>query len=311
MGKRTEVALGSRIAIAGEGLGLFRGKTAVAAITDLATMVTIETVGTGIDIRYGPPFDTSLPPLDSVGAIVRTFQKRRARVNNIRVTVASNVPIGQGLASSGVLFCALAECFNRHFGLGYTPEELVGIAWEAERVDQGVVCGKFDQYAILYKGVLLQDFGQDPIRIQRFTLPADTRIVIGTTGVSTPYGEVGASIRDRFDAQDPSVLAYRDSMYGAVEEFMAACMVNDKRRIGEIISFFHNAIRTQLRIANPRIDAMVETALSSGAYASKTCGIRFDGGSMFAFCTDNTAERVAEAVRQEGAETYIVSVVYP
>lgn len=307
MGKRTEVTLGARIAIAGEGLGLFRGKTAVAAITSLTTTVTIEDVGTGIDVRYGPPFDTSSLSLDSVGAIVRTLEKRHSTANNVRVSIISNVPVGQGLASSGVLFCALAECFNRHFGSGHTPEELVNIAWEAERIDQGVVCGKFDQYAILYKGALLQD----PIRIQRFSLPADTRIVIGTTGTSTPYGEVGASIRDRFETQDPSVLAYRDSMQSAVEEFVAACVANEKQRIGETISFFHNAIRTQLQIANPHIDAMVEAALSSGAYASKTCGIRFEGGSMFAFCTDETAKRVAEAVRQEGAEAYIVSVAYP
>ncbi len=311
MAKKTETTLGSRIAIAGEGLGLFGGKTIVAAVTGLATTVTIEDHGTGIDVRYGPPFEHSMPSLDSVGAIVRTFQKRRDVVGNIRVTVSSNVPIGQELASSGVLLSALAACFNRHFSLGYGLEELINIAWEAERIDQGVVCGKFDQYAILYKGVLLQDFGQEPVRIQRFSLPPDTLIVIGTTGTSTPYGAVGASIKERFVTKDPTVHAYRDSMFVATEELMAASASDDKKLIGELISFFHKAIRTQLKIENPQIDSLVETALLNGAYASKTCGIRFEGGSMFAFCTNETAQKVARAICEKGARAHIVSVAYP
>lgn len=311
MTKKTETTLGSRIAIAGEGLGLFKGKTIVAAITNLATNVIIENLGTGIDVYYGPPFEHSAPSLDSVGAIVRRFQKRHHNVSNVRVTVSSNVPMGQGLASSGVLLSALAECFNRHFELGYELEELVKIAWEAERIDQGVVCGKFDYYAVLYKGVLLQDFGQEPIRLQRFSLPPDTIIVVGTTGISTPYGTVGASIKERFDAQDSTVLAYRDSMHTATEELMVASEMDDKKRIGELISLFHNVIRTQLKIGNPQIDMLVETALSHGAYVSKTCGIRFDGGSMFAFCTSDTAQKVAYALEQKGARAYIVSVAYP
>lgn len=312
MMKKTETILGSRIAIAGEGLGLFKGKTIVAAITNLATTVTIgDTETEGIDVHYGQPFEYSAPSLDSVGAIVRTFQRRHHTVNNIRVTVSSNVPIGQGLASSGALLSALAECFNKHFDLGYGLEELVNIAWEAERIDQGVVCGKFDYYAIVYKGVLLQDFGQEPTRIQRFSLPPDTIVVVGTIGISTPYGAVGASIKERFTTQDPTVHVYRDSMHLATEEFLVAAKLGDKKRIGELISFFHSAIRTQLKIENPQIDTLVETALLHGAYASKTCGIRFDGGSMFAFCTNETAQKVAQAIEQKGARTYIVSVAYP
>lgn len=311
MTKKTETTLGSRIAIAGEGLGLFKGKTVVAAITDLATTVVIENLGTGIEVHYGPPFEHSAPSLDSVGAIVRAFQRRHHTVSNIRVTVSSNVPIGQGLASSGALLSALAECFNTHFDLGYGLDELVNIAWEAERIDQGIVCGKFDYYAILYKGVLLQDFGQEPIRIQRFSLPTDTIIVVGTTGISTPYGTVGASIKKRFAAQDPGVHAYRDLMHTATEELMAASELGDKKRIGELIAFFHDAIRNQLKIRNSQIDMLVETALLHGAYAAKTCGIRFDGGSMFAFCTNDTAQKVARALEQKGAGTHIVSVAYP
>ncbi|MDO8513428.1 MAG: hypothetical protein Q7S37_02920 [bacterium] len=311
MNKKTEITLGTRIAIAGEGLGLFKGKTVVAAITNLLTTVAIENLGTGICIRYGPPFESTAPSLDSVGAIVRTFQKRHHAVNNIRVSVSSNVPIGQGLASSGVLLSSLAKCFNTHFDLGYELDELVNIAWEAEKIDQGIVCGKFDYYAILYKGVLLQDFGQEPIRIQRFSLPTDTIIVIGTTGISTPYGAVGASIKERFAAQDPAVYAYRDSMCTATEELVSASELGDKKRIGELISFFHNAIRNQLKIKNLQIDMLVETALLHGAYAAKTCGIRFDGGSMFAFCTNDTAQRVAHALVQKGAGAHIVSVMYP
>src|SRR3989344_5731979 len=80
MGKRTEVAFGSRIAIAGEGLGLFRGKTAVAAITDLTTTVTIEDVGTGIDVRYGPPFDDLRHPF-RWRKHVRALHRRHGRAS--------------------------------------------------------------------------------------------------------------------------------------------------------------------------------------------------------------------------------------
>ncbi|MDP2630246.1 MAG: hypothetical protein Q8P56_02450 [Candidatus Uhrbacteria bacterium] len=312
MKKTTKTILGTRIAIAGEGLGLFKGKTVVAAITNLATTVIIEDIVTeGINVCYGPPFERTLPSLDSVGAIVRTLQKRQHTINNIRVSITSNVPIGQGLASSSVLLSALASCFNRHLELGYGVDQLIDIAWEAERIDQGIVCDKFDHYAIFYKGALLQDFGQDPARIQPFSLPLDTIVVIGTTGIPTPYGVIGASIRDRFAAQDPLVHAYRNLMKFSTDELVVAAKSDDKKRIGELISLFHNGIRNYLKIENSQINMLVETALLHGAYASKMCSLRFHGGSMFAFCTKDTAQKVADAIEQKGARAHIVSVAYP
>ncbi len=312
MSQVTMVTLGSRIAIAGEGLGLFKGKSLVAAIQDLETTVQMENEGVGISVFFGPPFDTQKPAMDSVGAIVRTLSKRGfSDLSNVRISVQSSIPAGLGLASSSVLLCTLAKCFNEHFKLGITTEDLANIAWDAERIDQGVVCGKFDYYPVLYRGVLLQDFSQNPIRIQRLELPEDTVVVLGMIGISSRYGEVGTMLAKRFAESEPGVLEYRDFMAESVETFVTASQSGDKQSIGVCIGGFHHAIRTMLKIENPPIDALVKEALNAGAYAAKTCGLRFSGGCMFAFTDENSAPMIQSCLENLGARTLKTKILSP
>jgi hypothetical protein len=125
MSKATIEKVGSRIAIAGEGLGLFKGKSIVAGIDGLETRVEMNDNPHGLSVAFGAPFDTTQPTMDSVGAIIRTLQHQGYVKNpNVHISVHSSIPVGLGLSSSSALLCALAKCFNTHFHLGLSVEEL-------------------------------------------------------------------------------------------------------------------------------------------------------------------------------------------
>lgn len=311
MSKATIERVGSRISIAGEGLGLFQGKSIVAGIDGLETQVGMNDIPHGLSVAFGAPFDTTQPTMDSVGAIIRTLQHRGYVKNpNVHISVRSSIPVGLGLSSSSALLCALAKCFNTHFHLGLSAEELSTIAWEAERIDQGVLCGKFDYYPILYRTVLLQDFSQDPIKIQRLKLPADTTVILGMVGDSSRYGEIGKLLTKRFADGESGALQYRSFINEHVDFFVDATITKDKQQIGELIGKFHLAIRNILKIENNEIDVLVNVALQNGAYAAKTCGLRLSGGCMFALCDGNSAKTVQDSLQKLGATTKEVRILH-
>ena len=66
MSKATIERVGSRISIAGEGLGLFQGKSIVAGIDGLETQVGMNDIPHGLSVAFGAPFDTTQPTMDSV-----------------------------------------------------------------------------------------------------------------------------------------------------------------------------------------------------------------------------------------------------
>lgn len=84
---------------------------------------------------------------DYVAGVIRAFTRRGADVPQFDFVIASDVPMGAGLASSAALEVAAATAINALIGSPYSPRELAELAHEAEREFVGVACGIMDQFA--------------------------------------------------------------------------------------------------------------------------------------------------------------------
>jgi galactokinase len=80
----------------------------------------------------------------------------------------------------------------------------------------------------------------------------------------------------------------------------------DHTKIGALLNEQQSILRDTLEISTPKIDAMIEAALSAGAFGAKINGSG-DGGCMFAYAPEDP-EKVTDAIRRAGGETYIVHV---
>jgi galactokinase len=80
----------------------------------------------------------------------------------------------------------------------------------------------------------------------------------------------------------------------------------DHRRLGELLTAHHTVLRDDLGISTAKIDRMLDAAIEAGALGGKINGSG-GGGCMFAYAPES-ADVVAEALRREGGDAWVVDV---
>lgn len=81
----------------------------------------------------------------------------------------------------------------------------------------------------------------------------------------------------------------------------------DAESIGALLTEQHSILRGALGISTPRVEALVDAALSAGAIGAKINGSG-GGGCMYAMCAPRRAATVAEAIRDAGGEPRVLRI---
>jgi galactokinase len=76
--------------------------------------------------------------------------------------------------------------------------------------------------------------------------------------------------------------------------------------LGRLLTIHHAQLRDGLDLSTDKIERMLRASLASGALGGKVNGSG-GGGCMFAYAPGHEAA-VAEAIKAEGGDAYIVSV---
>jgi galactokinase len=85
----------------------------------------------------------------------------------LAVYVDSEVPVASGLASSAALHVSLAAAYSKVLNLDLSRMALAELAYEAEHDIMRIPCGRLDQYAASYGGIIKLDF-KPSIRVEEF-----------------------------------------------------------------------------------------------------------------------------------------------
>jgi len=113
---------------------------------------------------------------DYARAVFSSLARRGHRVGGAEVGVWSDVPIGAGLSSSAAFEVSVAKLCSILFGLHLSQQEVAEVAYEAEHEIMGIPCGRLDQYASSFGGVLsLQT--RPPFRVERLAWPNLTFVI--------------------------------------------------------------------------------------------------------------------------------------
>jgi len=106
----------------------------------------------------------------------------------LAIYVDSEVPVASGLASSAALQVSLAAMYSKILGLGLSRMELAELAYEAERDVMGIPCGRLDQYAASYGGIVKLDF-KPSISVEEFN-GGGILFVIADSGIRHSTAEI-------------------------------------------------------------------------------------------------------------------------
>lgn len=254
-------------------------------------------------------------------------------------TVHGEIPINAGTSSSSALVVGWVNFLARMSdqALALPPEEIAQYAYEAEVSEFSGHGGRMDQYSTAIGGTIFLDSWPE-MHIE--PIHADLgSFVLGDSGESKDTQEILGRVKKRvFDIK--KCLTETDSNFSLREiknedimqfaselsteqfellkgtvrnyqitleakEFLRRKPLNHKR-IGELLNEHQIILRDVLKISTPKIDRMIEAALSAGAYGAKINGSG-GGGCMFAY-TPKEPQRVLEAIEWAGGKAYLVNI---
>lgn len=92
---------------------------------------------------------------DYVRAVLIALKKHGYDIPPLNIYIDSEVPIASGLGSSATLEVSILGAINDLLGFELTIKDIAEIAFEAENGIMKIPCGRLDQYASAYGGVLV------------------------------------------------------------------------------------------------------------------------------------------------------------
>ncbi len=270
--------------------------------------------------------------------------------NGIAGEVRGNIPINSGTSSSSALIVTWLNVLTQLADEPRTlpAEKLAELAEIAEVREFGEPGGMMDHYATAVGGVIYLE-SQPKIYLEALTPPLGA-FVLGDS--QEPKDTIGILSRVKFGMLDilkrirsanpafslhtaqptevlepecrpVSDLLTKDEyvlLKGTVSNRdllrQARTLVQapdfDHYTFGKLLTAHHETLRDAQRISTPKIDRMLDAALSAGALGGKINGSG-GGGCMFAYAPDldspgGNAQAVAEAIERAGGRAYIVAV---
>ncbi|MBN1272191.1 MAG: hypothetical protein JXB26_07950 [Candidatus Aminicenantes bacterium] len=253
--------------------------------------------------------------------------------------IHGDIPINSGTASSSALVVAwlkfLLEAAENPIAVN--PADLAELGFQAEVAEFHEPGGKMDHYASALGGIITIDFDESvSVRslsnpLKKFVL-ADSKERKDTTGTlgqiksrvhealamiqtKIPFFNLRSTRTPDIDAEIAGLppelgktlegtLQTRDLTSEGVRLFDSPEF--DHRRFGELLNLQYQVQREKLNVSTPKMDRMIEASLQAGAIGAKINGSG-EGGCLFAYTPDRAAE-VAEALKYEGADTYILNI---
>ncbi|ADB37051.1 mevalonate kinase family protein [Spirosoma linguale] len=267
-----------------------------------------------------------------------TFQK------GIEGEVHGNIPINSGTSSSSALLVSWLNVLTQlsDQATQLSAEQIAELAYMAEVLEFGEPGGMMDHYSTAVGNVIYLE-SQPKIRLEKLTPPlgafvlGDSQEPKDTIGILSRVKVGMLDIIQRLKTINPSFaletsdltevsefkdfltkdefillkgnLSNRDILRDALSMLRASADSQtsfDHVRFGQLLNDHQANLRDAQRISTPKINRMIDAALSAGALGGKINGSG-GGGCMFVYAPDKP-EAVAEAIEREGGKAFVINV---
>ena len=230
---------------------------------------------------------------------------KRARLDGVRASLASNFPVGAGLGGSSAASAALLGAFAAWRGEQWDPREIAEEGRRIEVEELGIAGGRQDHYAATHGGALALRFS-NTVDVRRIALDEavraafERRAILIYTGESRISGGNITEVLRAYDDRDARVVIALARMRELAGEIAAALEAGDIDSVGALMGehwihqrALHPAIPT------PLIDAIVSRARANGALGSKAMGAS-GGGCVLVIARTESIDRVRSALAALG-----------
>ncbi len=252
-----------------------------------------------------------------------------------RIAVASEVPVGAGLASSAALTVASAKALSLLARVPLRARQLAGVAFRAEHDHVGVRCGIMDQMITALakpRHALLIECGSlgtrhIPFRGRLLLVDTGERHALADGALNRRRAECEAAVA-RLQLELPELLwlaswparwlprlkralpePLRSRALHVIGEtartrFAAQLLARGRlRRFGQLLYESHESCRELYACSAPPLDLVVEAARSAGALGARLTGAGW-GGAVLVLVAPRREAAVAAEIRRAFAAAY-------
>jgi galactokinase len=263
-----------------------------------------------------------------VAGVIWALREAGHRIKGGAMSIASDVEMGSGVASSAALECAVLGAFATAIGLGVDRIGLARIAQRAENDYVGAPTGLMDQLAALCGEsgkALMIDFRELTVRPVAFD-PDASDVALMVINSRAPHQHAGGEYASRREsceraAADLGVSSLREVQDAGVEALAAVADPIDARRarhilsdnqrvldvvaaleesdfpaIGGLFNASQASMRDDFEITTDHIDLIADTAVEAGALGARMTGGGF-GGCVIALTPSDKVGHIADAIR--------------
>ncbi len=248
----------------------------------------------------------------------------------VRVALASEVPVGAGLASSAALSVAVAKALAP----ALTPRQIAGVAFRAEHDHVGVRCGVMDQtisalgkkdHALLFECASL-DAKHIPFSARLLLVDTGVRHDLSAGGLNQRRAECEDAVK-RLKVELPELAwlaswpaewlprlkrALREPLRSravhvvsetARARFGAQLLEQGKlKRFGQLLYESHESCRRLYECSSPELDTIVSAAKRAGALGARLTGAGWGGAAIVLVSTRDS--KTIPAIQQAYERAY-------
>lgn len=247
----------------------------------------------------------SLPSDHPVAAVIHNFLflRRISPFPNLRIKIASTIPVASGLGSGAAVTVALTRALASHLKHPMTDEEVNAFTYEIEKLYHGTPSG-IDNTVVTYARPVY--FVKDQA-MELFRVAAPFTLVIGDTGISAPTKESVGDVRRLWLSDRSRWERVFDRIGGIAANARRLIEAGKPEGLGELMNENHALLQT-LTVSSPELDRLVEAALHAGALGAKLSG-GGRGGNMIALVEPERAGTVSRSLKSAGAQNTIITQV--
>jgi D-glycero-alpha-D-manno-heptose-7-phosphate kinase len=235
-------------------------------------------------------------------AIVNEFDLPRG----LDIFLASQVPPGTGLGSSGSVAVCLINGLAAWQGMSLTPIEVAEKACYVEIQKMGMPVGKQDQYASALGGLNCITFSVGGVMVERLSVTEETRrslacrLMLFFTGSSRQSSKILRYQKQKGEEGDEQVMKRLLAIKELGLAIKQALEAGDLDAFGELMHRSWVQKRSLApNITNDSINQLYELARAKGVIGGKITGAG-GGGFLLLYCREAYQEAVTEALEGIG-----------
>ncbi len=246
-------------------------------------------------------------PQNELDLLIRAVRHYRPS-KGMKLSTKNEAPQGSGLGASSALLMAVSAAMAEFNGNKLSIQQIIDIGANLEAQTIRIPTGKQDYLAAMHGGLNAFVFDEsgikrEPILYQDQEIESlESRIILSYTGIPHFSGENNWTIMRRYiDGESSTVNALRRIKSTALK-MREAVLARNWDEIGDALKEeWENRKALAEGVTTPVVEHLMAKAKEGGAKTSKLCGAG-GGGCMMTWVEPDKKKKVADVLKQEGAE---------